>query len=96
MVRSRIEATIGAPKTPSNWFGKLYDLRSSVVHGRYPVLRPGPIARFIDKEAWRITEETATFEWLGAAALTAVLQDMCAKNIDSYDFSGQAEGNPGQ
>lgn len=39
-LRKRVKLVLGEPITNKNWLTKLYALRSKIVHGSYPVVRP--------------------------------------------------------
>ena len=85
VLHQRLEQVIGSPPADPNWFREFYRLRSEMIHGSAPVLRPGGYHR-VDPDASRISEEAAYFELRAVGALLALLQDMVIHNCRTYRF----------
>lgn len=86
LVRERLEQVIGAPTTSKKWFNTFYNLRSRIVHGDAPVIRPGGFHGLADPRVKQIRDEAGELEWRAVAALLALLQDMVMTNTRAYQF----------
>lgn len=90
LVRSRLEAILGAPTDDAHWFARLYELRCRIAHGGMTVARPGVVLDIGEDEAleghhaklWRPVDESI-------ALLIALLQDLVKSSAAGYEF-GQA------
>ena len=85
-LHERLELVIGSPTVGSDWFKQLYTMRSRIIHGDTPVLRPGEKGIAYNPELLRIGNEAAELEGKAVAALLALLQDMVRNNIRAYRF----------
>jgi hypothetical protein len=82
----RLDMVIGSPPAHPSWFEHFYRVRSHIIHGVMPVLRPGKLSQYADPEARQIDEEVTFLEGKAVAALLALLQDMVVHNVRVYHF----------
>jgi hypothetical protein len=86
----RLRLLIGSSPSHPEWFNRFYQLRSRIIHGSAPVLRPGGQRAFLeDAGAREIAEEAASLEGMAVAALLTLLQDMVIHNVRRYRFEQQ-------
>jgi len=81
----RIKAIIGSPASHQNWVKDFYNLRSTIIHGNYPIIR-GHCAHEENIEVQNYHSQYFLPQLRAVAALVAILQDMADANIAEYHF----------
>jgi hypothetical protein len=85
-LQKRLELIIGSPPGHPQWLRQFYNLRSGVVHGSAPIIRPGENLHLLGPETRRLMEEAEAVEGRAVAVLLALLQDMVRSNTRAYRF----------
>ncbi|MGY6037176.1 hypothetical protein [Aeromonas sp. AE23HZ002T15] len=81
----RIANIIGAPPKQQNWVKEFYNLRSTIAHGSYPILREHT-SHEQNPEVALYHEQYFIPLVRAIAALIAILQDMILSEITEYRF----------
>jgi len=84
-LKNRIKLVLGEPPTDKKWLTKLYETRSKIVHGAFPVVRP-IIGYYAEGLPQQLQEELSLQLDRGFSVIIAVLQDMIINSSVSYKF----------
>ena len=84
-LKSRIKLVLGEPATDKKWLTKLYETRSKIVHGAFPVVRP-IIGYYAEGLPQQLQDELSLQLDRGFSVIIAVLQDMIVNSSVSYKF----------
>ncbi|CAN5229956.1 hypothetical protein BH20GEM2_BH20GEM2_12250 [soil metagenome] len=82
----RLEELFGPRPPGDQWFRDFYQLRSRIIHGSAPMLRPGPYYDKSDRRVRREVEHAAELEGIAVAAMLALLQRLVATGTHEFDF----------
>jgi hypothetical protein len=86
-LRQRIGLVLGEPATHKGWFARLYERRSRIAHGAFPMLRPGGYYDEDDPCVGAYFEEFFGPLDEAIAVLLAVLQDLIRNDAQGFEFA---------
>ncbi|MDH5216634.1 MAG: hypothetical protein OEX19_02995 [Gammaproteobacteria bacterium] len=86
----KIEAILGQNPNKKNWVKKMYNIRSSIIHGEHDMLWPYelPDLSSDSEEEQHIDEINESFE-LGASTVVALVQDLIQAGKIKYNFTNK-------
>lgn len=86
----KIEAILGHNSKERNWVRKLYNLRSSIIHGEHDIFWPGeyPLSSDDSEEEQHLNTINESFA-LGASTLVSLLQDLIISDKVKYNFTNR-------
>lgn len=86
-IKRKIKALLGEPFKERSWIDKFYNIRSDIVHGDYPIIRPGYSRNDESiKKAEIQVDEIMEYTYKGIAVILAILQDLIISSANSYEF----------
>jgi hypothetical protein len=84
-LRARVEMILGEPVTHKRWLTDFYGLRSRIVHGAFPILRPGGFVE--EEELERHEHELLRTIDRAIAVVLCLLQKLVVANATGFRFS---------
>lgn len=92
-LKNRIKLLLGEPPTDKKWLTRLYETRSKIVHGAFPVVRP-IIGCYAEGLPQQLQSDLSLQLDRGLSVIIAVLQDMISTLTSSYQFVENLKRDP--
>jgi hypothetical protein len=92
-LKERIFLLHGQPANHKNWINKFYDLRSRIIHGDHPVVRPPSLYNFMEakeygEKYWPVYSDSTVMAFL---VIIVTIQDLIKNSAKGYTFKETIE-----
>ena len=85
LLKNRIELILGTPSSDKNWLSKFYNLRSRIIHGDYPIIRPSYYHEK-DEDVNNYISEYFVPIIRSIAVVLSLMQDLIKHSSTEYEF----------
>ena len=93
VLKERIALLLGTPPENKNWINKFYELRSRIIHGDQPIIRPSSYCDFsVEQEYYeKYLPLYMDYSEMASLVLFATIQDLIINSAKGFNFKQSIE-----